>query len=90
MVSKVNRLHSFPYDTSFATAEMRSFPCSVLRPIFFRETSLSLGSLHAPGFQEFCNLASMMALDNNMLCYAVDLDVLVLLVQEDSQLVPQR
>lgn len=30
-----------------------------------------------------------MSLDNDMLCHAIDLDVLVLLVQEDSQLVPQ-
>jgi hypothetical protein len=31
----------------------------------------------------------MMSLDNDMLCHAIDLDVLVLLVQEDSQLIPQ-
>ena len=59
-------------------------------PFFLVTPSLALSCLHPPCLQEFGNLTDVMALDNNMLRHTVDLDLLVLLVEKDPQLIPQR
>ena len=46
--------------------------------------------LHAPSLQKLGNLGGVVALDDDVRGQTVDLDILVLLVQEYAQLVPQR
>src|SRR4051794_25884406 len=46
--------------------------------------------LHSPRLQKFGNCSLMVSLDNNVPRQAVDCNVLVLLVQEYPQLIPQR
>lgn len=46
--------------------------------------------LHAPSYQEICNLRFVVALYNDMLGQTVDLNIFILLIQENPQFIPQR